>query len=288
MAASPLCVTLRAPAKVNLCLRITGKRDDGYHLLDSIVVFTEFGDHVTISGAARDDIAVTGPFADKLTGSPSDNICMQALVAYRAAGGDIGPIRIDIEKNIPVGAGLGGGSSDAAAILKGLNRLNEQPFDENQLHKLGLSLGADVPACLVGSSLRMQGIGELITPIKDVKPCHMLLANPGKPLATIGVFKALGADSLAENTALSPLSSEVMQAEEIVKAGNGLEPAAIGLMPEIGDLMGLLRASENVQAVRMSGSGATCFAIFPTADSCVAAARSLTARGIWARPTMIL
>ncbi|MEL0205583.1 MAG: 4-(cytidine 5'-diphospho)-2-C-methyl-D-erythritol kinase [Alphaproteobacteria bacterium] len=285
MAAAPLCVTMKAPAKVNLCLRITGKRDDGYHLLDSIVVFTEFGDQVTISEAEKDNLAVTGPFADQLTGSPDDNICIKALTAYRAAGGHIGPVRIDVEKNIPVGAGLGGGSSDAAAILKGLNRLNEQPFDDSQLHKLGLSLGADVPACLVGSSLRMQGIGELITPIKDVKPCHMLLANPGKPLATIDVFRALGADNLADKTALS---SEIMQAEDIVKAGNSLEPAAIGLMPEIGDLMGMLRASEHVQAVRMSGSGATCFAIFPTADSCAAAAISLTAQGIWSRPTMIL
>ena len=285
MAVAPLCVTMKAPAKVNLCLRITGKRDDGYHLLDSIVVFTEFGDQVTISEAEKDNLAVTGPFADQLTGSPDDNICIKALTAYRAAGGHIGPVRIDVEKNIPVGAGLGGGSSDAAAILKGLNRLNEQPFDDSQLHKLGLSLGADVPACLVGSSLRMQGIGELITPIKDVKPCHMLLANPGKPLATIDVFRALGADNLADKTALS---SEIMQAEDIVKAGNSLEPAAIGLMPEIGDLMGMLRASEHVQAVRMSGSGATCFAIFPTADSCAAAAISLTAQGIWSRPTMIL
>ena len=285
MAAAPLCVTMKAPAKVNLCLRITGKRDDGYHLLDSIVVFTEFGDQVTISEAEKDSLAVTGPFADQLTGSPDDNICIKALTAYRATGGHIGPVRIDVEKNIPVGAGLGGGSSDAAAILKGLNRLNERPFDDSQLHKLGLSLGADVPACLVGSSLRMQGIGELITPIKDVKPCHMLLANPGKPLATIDVFRALGADNLADKTALS---SEIMQAEDIVKAGNSLEPAAIGLMPEIGDLMGMLRASEHVQAVRMSGSGATCFAIFPTADSCAAAAISLTAQGIWSRPTMIL
>ena len=285
MAVAPLCVTMKAPAKVNLCLRITGKRDDGYHLLDSIVVFTEFGDQVTISEAEKDNLAVTGPFADQLTGSPDDNICIKALTAYRAAGGHIGPVRIDVEKNIPVGAGLGGGSSDAAAILKGLNRLNEQPFDDSQLHKLGLSLGADVPACLVGSSLRMQGIGELITPIKDVKPCHMLLANPGKPLATIDVFRALGANNLADKTALS---SEIMQAEDIVKAGNSLEPAAIGLMPEIGDLMGMLRASEHVQAVRMSGSGATCFAIFPTADSCAAAAISLTAQGIWSRPTMIL
>ena len=285
MAAPPLCVTMKAPAKVNLCLRITGKRDDGYHLLDSIVVFTEFGDQVTLSEAEKDSLAVTGPFADQLTGSPDDNICIKALTAYRAAGGHIGPVRIDVEKNIPVGAGLGGGSSDAAATLKGLNRLNEQPFDDSQLHKLGLSLGADVPACLVGSSLRMQGIGELITPIKDVKPCHMLLANPGKPLATIDVFRALGADNLADKTALS---SEIMQAEDIVKAGNSLEPAAIGLMPEIGDLMGMLRASEHVQAVRMSGSGATCFAIFPTADSCAAAAISLTAQGIWSRPTMIL
>jgi len=95
----------------------------------------------------------------------------------------------------------------------------------------------------------------------------------------------LGADNLADKTALS---SEIMQAEDIVKAGNSLEPAAIGLMPEIGDLMGMLRASEHVQAVRMSGSGATCFAIFPTADSCAAAAISLTAQGIWSRPTMIL
>ena len=285
MAVAPLCVTMKAPAKVNLCLRITGKRDDGYHLLDSIVVFTEFGDQVTISEAEKDNLAVTGPFADQLTGSPDDNICIKALTAYRAAGGHIGPVRIDVEKNIPVGAGLGGGSSDAAAILKGLNHLNEQPFDDSQLHKLGLSLGADVPACLVGSSLRMQGIGELITPIKDVKPCHMLLANPGKPLATIDVFRALGANNLADKTALS---SEIMQAEDIVKAGNSLEPAAIGLMPEIGDLMGMLRASEHVQAVRMSGSGATCFAIFPTADSCAAAAISLTAQGNWSRPTMIL
>ena len=140
--------SLHAAAKVNLFLHITGRRDDGYHTLESGVVFTAFGDRITIDRAATDEICISGPFASILRDDGSTNICVACLDGFREAGGAFEPVRVMIEKNIPVGAGLGGGSADAAALLRYLNQHTPSPLSSDVLHRLALRLGADVPVCL--------------------------------------------------------------------------------------------------------------------------------------------
>ena len=182
--------TFDAPAKVNLNLRITGRRDDGYHLLDSTVIFTEFGDRLTVRPAAGEDsVEVTGPFAPLLAGEP-DNICLRAIKGYRAIGGVIGPLAVTVEKNIPVGAGLGGGSSDAAAMLRYLDRRATHRIDPDALAALAADLGADVPVCLAGVASRMRGIGDILDLVDPAPNGHIVLARPDAMLATPVVFRA--------------------------------------------------------------------------------------------------
>ena len=157
-------ITVVAPAKINLFLRICGKIDAGYHLLDSAIVFTRFGDHLTIELADDDQLAITGEFASELN-SADDNLVMIALKGFRAAGGVICGLSITLEKNIPVGAGLGGGSADAAALLRTVNTLSKTPLSTGALNHLAARLGADVPACLAGRCQRIAGIGETMTPV---------------------------------------------------------------------------------------------------------------------------
>jgi 4-diphosphocytidyl-2-C-methyl-D-erythritol kinase len=157
-------ITIVAPAKINLFLRICGKTDAGYHLLDSAIAFTRFGDHLTIEPANDDQLAIIGEFACGLE-SADDNLVMTALNGFRAAGGVIGGLSITLEKNIPVGAGLGGGSADAAAFLRAVNALSSMPLGKDALYHLAASLGADVPVCLAGGCQRIAGIGETMTPI---------------------------------------------------------------------------------------------------------------------------
>ena len=157
-------ITVVAPAKINLFLRICGKTDAGYHLLDSAIVFTRFGDHLTIEPANDDQLAIIGEFASGLENA-DDNLVMTALRGFRAAGGVIGGLSIKLEKNIPVGAGLGGGSADAAALLRAVNALSSKPLGKDALYHLAASLGADVPVCLAGGCQRIAGIGETMTPL---------------------------------------------------------------------------------------------------------------------------
>ncbi len=137
-----------APAKINLFLRICGKNNGGYHLLDSLVAFTEFGDNLAINPADKDELILTGKFASTINTPTKNNLVMSALNAFRQSGGSIGPLRIVLEKKIPVGAGLGGGSSDAATFLLAVNKLSERPLSQCNLYNIGLKLGADVPVCL--------------------------------------------------------------------------------------------------------------------------------------------
>ena len=157
-------ITVVAPAKINLFLRICGKTDAGYHLLDSAIVFTRFGDHLTIEPANDDQLVITGDFASGLD-SADDNLVMTALKGFRAAGGVIGGLSITLEKNIPVGAGLGGGSADAAALLRAVNTLSSMPLSKDAIYHLAVSLGADVPVCLAGGCQRIAGIGAGMTPV---------------------------------------------------------------------------------------------------------------------------
>ena len=272
--------TFDAPAKVNLNLKLTGRRADGYHILDSTVIFTAFGDRLTIRPAAGEDrIDVTGPFATLLEGE-RDNICLRAINGYRAIGGMIGPLAVTIKKNIPVGAGLGGGSSDAAAMLRFLDRQATHRVDPDALAALAADLGADVPVCLAGVASRMRGIGDILDPVDPAPSGHIVLARPDAMLATPAVFRAFaeGGHVFAENN----VAPDGKTAGQIVKDGNDLLAAAQHLCPEIGMLLDALRHCAGAELAQMTGSGSACFALFADAPQAAAAAARMTAAGHWA------
>ena len=272
--------TFDAPAKVNLNLRITGRRDDGYHLLDSTVIFTAFGDRLTVRPAAGEDsVEVTGAFAPLLAGEP-DNICLRAIKGYRAIGGVIGPLAVTVEKNIPVGAGLGGGSSDAAAMLRYLDRRATHRIDPDALAALAAALGADVPVCLAGVASRMRGIGDILDPVDPAPSGHIVLARPDAMLATPAVFRAFAESGhvFAEHD----VAPDGKTAGEIVEDGNDLLAAAQHLCPEIGMLLDALRHCAGAELAQMTGSGSACFALFADAPQAAAAAARMTAAGHWA------
>lgn len=273
-------VTLSAPAKVNLNLKITGRRDDGYHLLDSAVIFTAFGDRLTVRGGGdQDSLKVTGPFAPLLD-SAADNICLLAVRGYRAAGGVIGPLAITIEKHIPVGAGLGGGSSDAAAMLRFLDQWATQRLDPDALARLAAALGADVPVCLAAVASHMRGTGDILRPIVPAPHGHIVLSRPDAMLSTPAVFRAFAARGQGfTEDAVAPTGKT---AQQIVATGNDLLAAARDLCPEIGTLIAELQRCSGAEAVQMTGSGSACFALFPDAAAAAAAAARMTATGHWA------
>lgn len=261
-----------APAKLNLALHVTGRRPDGYHLLDSLVVFLDIGDVVTLAEGPL-SLSLTGPFGAALAGpkggaAPDDNLCLRAA---RLAGREVA---ITLEKNLPVAAGLGGGSADAAAVLRALGARPPRPE----------ALGADLPVCLAGRPARMRGVGEILDPLGPLPPLHLVLVNPGAGLATPRVFAALGR---RDNPPLPPVLPTLPDsAAAIALLGglrNDLEPAAIELMPVIADCLAALTAA-GAGLARMSGSGATSFGLFATAAAADRAAdriRAAAPRGWW-------
>ncbi|MDA9132166.1 4-(cytidine 5'-diphospho)-2-C-methyl-D-erythritol kinase [Alphaproteobacteria bacterium] len=273
-------ITIVAPAKINLFLRICGKTDDGYHLLDSAIVFTHFGDHLTIEPAHDDQLAIIGEFASGLANA-DDNLVMTALNGFRAAGGVIGGLSITLEKNIPVGAGLGGGSADAAAFLRAVNALSSMPLGKDALYHLAASLGADVPVCLAGGCQRIAGIGETMTPIDLDFAGAILLVNPRIPLSTKEVFTRF-------TNPISGFAGSVsnLDAAGMVGLGNDLTATAVELAPAINSCLDRLARSKGAIATAMSGSGASCFALFDLIDNAEIAARQFQNAGYWARASM--
>ena len=273
-------ITIVAPAKINLFLRICGRTDDGYHLLDSAVVFTHFGDHLTIEPAHDDQLAIIGEFASGLANA-DDNLVMTALNRFRAAGGVIGGLSITLEKNIPVGAGLGGGSADAAAFLRAVNALSSRPLGKNALYHLAASLGADVPVCLAGGCQRIAGIGETMTPIDLDFAGAILLVNPRIPLSTKEVFTRFTGPTSGFAGSVSNLDAAGM-----VRLGNDLTATAVELAPAINSCLDRLARSKGAIATAMSGSGASCFALFDHIDNAEIAAIEFKNTGYWARTSM--
>jgi 4-diphosphocytidyl-2-C-methyl-D-erythritol kinase len=273
-------ITIVAPAKINLFLRICGKTDDGYHLLDSAVVFTHFGDHLTIEPAHDDQLAIIGEFASGLANA-DDNLVMTALNGFRAAGGVIGGLSITLEKNIPVGAGLGGGSADAAAFLRAVNALSSMPLGKDALYHLAASLGADVPVCLAGGCQRIAGIGETMTPIDLDFAGAILLVNPRIPLSTKEVFTRFTGPTSGFAGSVSNLDAAGM-----VRLGNDLTATAVELAPAINSCLDRLARSKGAIATAMSGSGASCFALFDHIDNAEIAATAFENAGYWARASM--
>ena len=269
-----------APAKVNLYLQVTGRRADGYHLLDSLVVFADIGDRLTAALAGELSLSLGGPEA-ALVPYGEDNLVLRAARALAAAAGIEPRAALQLEKNLPVAAGIGGGSSDAPAALRALAALWRVDIGEDRLRALGLTLGADIPACLAGGALRVGGVGERLQSLPPPPDCGILLANPRIPLPTADVFRAR-AGRFSEDRPLDPPESAAALVRLVAERGNDLTAAAIGLVPEIGAVLDRLRRLDRVLAASMSGSGATCFALFAdraTADA--ARARLAAAMPRW-------
>ncbi|TIR25553.1 MAG: 4-(cytidine 5'-diphospho)-2-C-methyl-D-erythritol kinase [Mesorhizobium sp.] len=270
--------TWLAPAKINLALHVTGRRGDGYHLIDSLAVFTRFGDRLEIEPAEQDEFSVSGRYA---AGLPLDdgNLVVKARDALRREAGvqRTPPVAIRLEKNLPVASGVGGGSSDAAAALNGLVRLWKLDIDEISLARIGLSLGADLPMCLKSKPLVARGIGDEVSPLSAFPALGLVLVNPGVAVSTPDVFKAL---SRRDNDALPPLPRRLdfhAVRNWLETTRNDLEGAASSIEPAVGEALKALKRADAAFA-RMSGSGATCFGLFETGNVAKRAAIEIRAR----------
>lgn len=264
--------TLRepAPAKINLLLHIDGRRDDGLHNLESLVVFTAFGDVVHLSPSPTMTLARAGLFAGQLPDDPQNDLCLRAATQLADVFGIEGGVRISLEKNIPVAAGIGGGSSDAAAVLRGLCRLWNLDRADTRVRQVAEGLGADVPVCLHGGAAFVSGIGDIVTPLARDPGYHLLLVNPNKALSTAAVFGALdGGAGFVNGLAGAVLSSESgALLQTIISGRNDLSDAARRLCPVIDGVLRSVGQSADCMLARMSGSGATCFGMFPDPESC--------------------
>lgn len=281
-------ITEFAAAKINLALHVTGKRDDGYHLLDSAVMFaSDAGDVLEVSFADATSLTVSGPFSQGLE-TDAGNLVLKAFTALQSRYPDqVQPCAMNLHKALPVASGIGGGSADAAAALRAIVRLNGLAVDAPMLAGLALQLGADVPVCLASKACRMRGIGEIIDDWPHAPSLRAVLVNPLIGVSTAGIFRHLGlAPGSTANTDIPDRFGEAGDSAAtlgwLANCRNDLEPAACHLEPVICDVLGALRQLSGCRLSRMSGSGATCFGLFEDADSAVAAAAQLTRQhGEW-------
>ena len=252
-------ISERAPAKVNLALQLTGRRDDGYHLLDSLITFLDLEDTLHVVADNTLALSVEGEFSQGLAGD--DNLVLRAARLLQEHAGITSGAAMVLEKNIPVGAGLGGGSADAAAALRALNRLWNCRASDADLHSIAAKLGADVPSCIAGQPARMRGIGDELLPLPSLPECAwILLVYPNVPLATPSVYKSGKAKFTGP---LLVLPYEPIDWYDAVRdATNDLYPAAQSLSPEVTTMIESLKQLQGAIAVRMSGSGSACFALF--------------------------
>lgn len=274
-----------APAKVNLALHVTGRRADGYHELESLVVFADVADEIVARPAKADSLKVTGPFA-AAAGSGETNLVARAVTAFRARWPHHVPggLAVELHKNLPVAAGLGGGSADAAAMLRLMARLGEAPIAPAELAAVALTLGADVPSCLFSRPCEVRGVGEIIHPLRDFPSTHIVLVNPLVPVVTADVFRRL---TSRDNPPLPPLPQPLTRPAQLAlwlkETRNDLEPAAIALVPVIGELIAEMAGLDGCVLARMTGSGGTVFGLFGSAAQAHQAAHDLreTRHGFW-------
>ena len=261
-------ITEVAPAKVNLTLHVTGQRGDGYHLLDSLVMFTSLGDIVSVANADDLSLTIDGPFAADLTTS-HDNLVLRAAQSFGVTHG----AAITLTKNLPVASGIGGGSADAAATLRALSRLWDRqiPDAETVLH-----LGADVPVCMTPQLTRMRGIGDQIETLGPVPMLDVLFVNPNVAVSTADIFNGLTSKSNAPMNGAMPDPFNIDEwVQWLTTQRNDLEGPARIVAPVIDDVLIALGAQNGCKLARMSGSGATCFAIFEDGDMRDVAATAL-------------
>jgi len=262
-----------AHAKVNLFLHVTGRRDDGYHLLDSLAVFPDIADRLSIAPDPQLRLSLSGPFGPQLGGPGShagsgDNLVLRAARALAAScpGGTAGlpGAHLALEKHLPVASGIGGGSADAAAALRLLRRFWLLEIDDERLRAVAAGLGADVPVCLDQRPARMGGVGEILRPAPSLPDLGMVLVNCGDAVATQAVFRAREPGWRPEAELPPGWSDAASLASSLALLSNDLENAACRLCPEIETVLQALRRLPGCRFVRMSGSGATCFGLFDT------------------------
>ncbi len=263
-----------APAKVNLYLHVTGRRADGYHLLDSLVVFAGAGDRLEARPSADLALRIEGPEADVLTAEP-DNLVLRAARALAAAAGIVPGATLLLHKALPVASGIGGGSADAAAALRALNTLWQLGWSDTRLAEVALPLGADVPVCVASRPCRMGGVGEVLAPAPALPPFGMVLVNPRVALPTPAVFRARAGGFSPPAALPEAWPDAAAMASDLAALCNGLEPAAIALCPAVAEVLAALRARPGCLLARMSGSGATCFGIFAQPEEARRAAAAL-------------
>ena len=280
-----------APAKVNLFLHVGPLEADGYHPLASLVAFADVGDRLTVELADRLSLTVKGPFAGALVGE-SDNLVLRAVRALGATAGIGEPgLAIQLDKQLPVAAGLGGGSSDAGAALKLARDALDLPFDDAALAGIAAGLGADGPMCLHARAAWAEGRGDVLTFESDLPPLPALLVNPGVPSSTGVVYRVFDAGSQGRADRPGPPSDRAVSPVIDWLAGqrNDLQDPAIALAPAIGEALVATAALPGARLTRMSGSGATVFALFDTADAAEVAADALASHrpDWWIRPTVL-
>jgi 4-diphosphocytidyl-2-C-methyl-D-erythritol kinase len=252
-----------ARAKVNLALHVTGRQSDGYHLLDSLVVFPQIGDRLAMEAADELDLRIEGPFARDLTGPVEDNLILKAVSSFaEKAGIDVPQVRLTLTKRLPVASGIGGGSTDAATTLRLLEDFTETYLAEEDLHTLAMTLGADVPVCLFPEPQIMRGIGGDLSAGPDLPACGIVLVNPRVGVSTPEVFKAM---ERRDNAPMDLMPEKFETLASLVAyletCRNDLQDAAKSLCPEIGHVLSVLDAEPRIDLARMSGSGATCFGL---------------------------
>ncbi|RDJ23598.1 4-(cytidine 5'-diphospho)-2-C-methyl-D-erythritol kinase [Bosea caraganae] len=291
---SPGTLTTHAPAKINLTLRVTGRRVDGYHELESLVAFAGVGDRLALLPDAPLGLTLSGPRSAGLT-IGSDNLVLRAANALqeRVPGLRLGAFHL--VKNLPVASGIGGGSTDAAAALRLLARLNGLRLDDLALRDAARVTGADVPVCVEARARVMSGVGEVLGSALSLPRLFAVLVNPGVPVETAAVFRQLGlGKGEAHPAATQPFaSSSSTSAADLIanlaRAANDLEPPALGVAPVLESLLARLHHLPDCRLARMSGSGATCFALFDDCRKSARAARILSREqpGWWVKPTVL-
>jgi 4-diphosphocytidyl-2-C-methyl-D-erythritol kinase len=255
---------VQAAAKINLSLKVTGRRDDGYHLLDTLVIFTRLGDVIDVQVADEITLTIAGPYAGSLK-TDADNLVLKAAHLLKQSalsrGIKVPGAALTLTKNLPIASGIGGGSSDAAATLHGLYKLWSLERAHIDLSSIALKLGADVPMCLHATSLRATGIGEKIASVK-MPALYLVLVNPGVEVSTAAVFSNL---TLSQQVSMPPLPDNLSLIELVhwlENTSNDLQTPAIAAAPVIQDVLDKLAGCDDCFLARMSGSGATCFGLF--------------------------
>lgn len=291
-----LPLATRAPAKVNLSLCVLGRRADGYHELDSLVAFAGVGDELSLSPGESGDVQISGPLAAGLSTGP-DNLVLKAERALREEFAGLRSGRFHLVKRLPIASGIGGGSADAAAALRLLARLNDLPLSHPALLAAAGRIGADVPVCLEARARVMRGIGERLGQPLRLPRLFALLVNPGVAVETAPVFRTLGLQpgqghaggvEPFKATASAPATSAALIAT-LAASGNDLEAPARAVAPVIGEVLSALSDSPGCRLARMSGSGATCFALFDDCRASASAGKVLAKQqpDWWVKPTVL-